>query len=958
MHGARNAVRPKLTITETQHSIQPDGFEIRQPRREKDKRLGIKDKLNIVTWNVRGLGMKEMELQKILKEKHTHIAVITETKKKLKGTKELNDYTMIYSGVPQNIRAKCGVAILVDNKWKTRIEYYTYVNERIITVRLKVDRGHLTIIGVYAPEEGKKQETEQFYEQLQETIEKVNKNDYMVICGDFNARIGNTPIPKIMGPNGEKCLNKNGQQLIQFASMNNFKITNTFFRKLDINKYTWSARGLRSIIDYVIINDKLRSQVIDVHVYRGCDINSDHYLVMAKLVLYSKWKEMKSKPRSHNTEVFKVYLLRDESIRNLYQQRLQQYLLSNLNGQNIEEEWQIIKNCIEKAAQEAIGRKNKFRSKKGLRIWNPEIENAIKEKQKAYKQWLQQKNEESKQIYKEKRNQAKTIVRNAHQNSWEKFISEIEDDIHGRQDFAYKVIKQLNKTEKDVARLNIIGKDRWIKHYKELWLEETESETDINNEKTEMQEIDGITFEELKEAIEHTKNRKATGPDGINMELLKYGGNALHGRLLQLINKCWRTRMIPESWKIAEVISLFKKGNREDCRNYRGISLLNAIYKIYTRIVNKRLRIITEVLMEEEQNGFRPGRSTIDNVFIMQQMFEKRKEFNLETHVAFIDFEKAFDRVNRKKLWFIMKEQGYPQHLIDVVKNMYINSKIIINTGDDRTEEIIVNKGVRQGCSMSPTLFNIYMNDIIQKWKLIINPGIKINRERKINILLYADDVVLIQKTENDLQYSLHILNQIAKNYNFKISKSKTKIMAFLGKMQIRSKIIIDEQPLEQVSNYKYLGCEMSVYSGNLKDIDTKLSRFKMICSTIHKTLRNKTRKETRMKFYKTMAVPTLLYGSEVWVSSNSTKRKIQSAEMYFLRRTKGCTLMDKVKNEEIRTELQTVSINEQIESYRNNWLYHVDRMSNSRLPKLLYQYRPIGRRDVGRPKKRWRDML
>jgi hypothetical protein len=94
-------------------------------------------------------------------------------------------------------------------------------------------------------------------------------------------------------------------------------------------------------------------------------------------------------------------------------------------------------------------------------------------------------------------------------------------------------------------------------------------------------------------------------------------------------------------------------------------------------------------------------------LFILQQVFEKIREFNLQTHVAFIDFEKAFDKVNRNKLWIIMEEPGYPQHLIRVIQSLYHNSKIIINTGKNKTEEIIVNKGVRQGCSISPTLFNI-----------------------------------------------------------------------------------------------------------------------------------------------------------------------------------------------------------------------------------------------------------
>jgi sorting nexin-29 len=106
------------------------------------------------------------------------------------------------------------------------------------------------------------------------------------------------------------------------------------------------------------------------------------------------------------------------------------------------------------------------------------------------------------------------------------------------------------------------------------------------------------------------------------MELIKYADPLLHWRLLHIINQCWLTCKVPESWKIAEVISLFKKGDCRECKNYRGLSLLNTLYKIYARIVNKRLRTISEALLQEEQNGFRNGRSTTDNIFILK-VFEK-----------------------------------------------------------------------------------------------------------------------------------------------------------------------------------------------------------------------------------------------------------------------------------------------------------------------------------------------
>jgi hypothetical protein len=116
--------------------------------------------------------------------------------------------------------------------------------------------------------------------------------------------------------------------------------------------------------------------------------------------------------------------------------------------------------------------------------------------------------------------------------------------------------------------------------------------------------------------IKETKNWKATGPDGINMELIKYAVLLLHWRLFR--NQCRLTYKVPESWKIAEVMSLFKKGDRREYKNYRGISLLNTVYKIYARVVNKRLRKVSEALLEKEQNGFSTGRSATDNIFILQ----------------------------------------------------------------------------------------------------------------------------------------------------------------------------------------------------------------------------------------------------------------------------------------------------------------------------------------------------
>jgi len=128
--------------------------------------------------------------------------------------------------------------------------------------------------------------------------------------------------------------------------------------------------------------------------------------------------------------------------------------------------------------------------------------------------------------------------------------------------------------------------------------------------------------------------------------------------------------------------------------NYGGISLLNSGYKIYTKIITQHFKTISEAILLEEHNGFRIGRSCIDNVFTIKQTIEKRREFNLETHIAFLYLEKAFDRVNQNKLWQILNKRGIPYHLIEVIKSLYKNTSVQIDTGRKILNKIYINQGV------------------------------------------------------------------------------------------------------------------------------------------------------------------------------------------------------------------------------------------------------------------------
>lgn len=166
-----------------------------------------------------GISDKEIDLELELIRMNTDITIITETKKNLKGSKVQNKYILIYSGVPQSKRAPSGVAILLKKQLKNRIHSYKFISDSLICLRMKLEKGFMTILGVYTQEEGKNEDSAVFYEELQQCINSVNKADCIIIVGDFNSRIGNKKVG-LVSRTGENTLYENGKMLINFCTTN------------------------------------------------------------------------------------------------------------------------------------------------------------------------------------------------------------------------------------------------------------------------------------------------------------------------------------------------------------------------------------------------------------------------------------------------------------------------------------------------------------------------------------------------------------------------------------------------------------------------------------------------------------------------------------------------------------------------------------------------------------------
>ena len=255
---------------------------------------------------------------------------------------------------------------------------------------------------------------------------------------------------------------------------------------------------------------------------------------------------------------------------------------------------------------------------------------------------------------------------------------------------------------------------------------------------------------EIKDALRHISNRKAAGSDYIPIELLKAGGEETVKVLTNMCNCVWKKKEWPSDWKKSVYVPIYKKGDKKECGNYRTIALISHASKVLLRVLQKRLEVFLIPELPIEQAGFRRGRGTRDHIANLRWMMERAREHQRDLYMCFIDYKKAFDCVDHERMWIILKDMGVPIHLVVLLRNLYANQKATVRTEFGETEQFDIGKGVRQGCILSPLLFNIYaeniMRDVLDKWEGGVGIG-----GRLITNLRYADDTTLIAGTKEDL---------------------------------------------------------------------------------------------------------------------------------------------------------------------------------------------------------------
>lgn len=402
----------------------------------------------------------------------------------------------------------------------------------------------------------------------------------------------------------------------------------------------------------------------------------------------------------------------------------------------------------------------------------------------------------------------------------------------------------------------------------------------INNEQTQNEFINQpFTIEEIQNAIKCLKNNKACGFDSVLNEHIKSTCNTLCPLYEKMFNIVLNTGILPESWTLGLIKPIYKqKGDKADPSNYRPITLLSCMGKLFTTVLNNRLNKYAENidLISSSQAGFRKGYSTLDNMFILYSLIEMLYAKKKKLFCAFIDLKQAFDTVWRDGLWQKLTECNINGKCYDLIKNMYSNIKSCVMVNGDKTNFFNCNVGLRQGENLSPFLFTVFLNDLESFFfRNNTNGGIECLSSElddsiyvylKLFIILYADDTVIVSETQQGLQSALHTYHEYCNEWRLTVNTDKSKIVVFSKGRQQNYCFYFNNSVVEVVKEYKYLGVLFS-RSGSFYAAKNHVSSQaqKTMYSLIKKSKSLALPVDLQIELFDKMVKPILLYGSEIW---------------------------------------------------------------------------------------------
>lgn len=906
---------------------------------------------HVITYNVKTLSTSHrlLELMNSLKNTKYDVIGISEVRRLGTSIQEYDSFIFCYTG---ETRGLYGVGFIVKKYLKGNIVSFSGISERIALLRLNMNGYQLDILQVYAPTvTSTDDEVDFFYNTVSETLKNCAKN--VIVMGDFNAKIGQPRADErlIMKNYGYGVRNSRGERLIDFANENKMSIMNTFFKKANNQRWTWkSPDGVtKNEIDYILTNQDKNVKNVQV---LNINFPSDHRPLKASLQLRNI-KKCRIKYRSNLKSS-----LRTTSEKETYRLFLGK-LIDQLQFQddaNVQVNYDKITQSIERSLHNAK-----------QHTTNPGVLSAYTKSLIVQRKHLH----ESKHKTRAQKNQLKALY---------KLISKsIKRDytLHRSKTFE----KHINTTcSVKRAYKELSTHKTWIKELKEtneLFCNRPDIIKIATNfykklydcqEKDNMEKLDNVNLQyiikdvseretidelEVSKAIKSLKAEKCPGPDGITNESIKEGCHYLARPLACLFNSILESSTTPFQWSESYMILLYKKGDSKDIGNYRPISLLPSLYKLFSTIIEKRISKSIEVHQPIEQAGFRSGYSTIDHIHSIEQIIEKYNEYQRPLYVAFIDYQKAFDTILHSSIWTALSSQHVEQKYIEVIKYIYNNCSSRVKL-ESIGPPISIKRGVRQGDPLSPRIFIAVLEMAISQvnWN---RTGLNING-KFISHLRFADDIILLSEDARELESMILSLKDVSVKVGLQMNLNKTKIMT----NSIKYPLYLDQNLLEYVESYVYLGKQVSFDNQNNElEVERRISGAWRKFWSLKEILKGTMPINLKKKVMDTCLLPSITYGCQTWKYTLRVKNMIRSCQRGMERSITNVRKIQKIPHSIIRKNTKIIDALQFSLRLKWRWAGHVARMEDDRWTTRLTSWQgPAGIRKRGRPTTRWENDL
>ena len=756
----------------------------------------------------------------------------------------------------------------------------------------------------------------------------------VILCGDFNARIGREldfiatdecgadsfiPVPDDHIPldlpnrnSQDKKTNSYKRPFLDILINNELHVLNGRTLGDFAGKFTCIQTGGASVVDYFIISPQIKNLVSHMTVEPLTQFSDHKPLTLAMNFSQTSNCNVENKPlhESYNKAPLR-YKLTPDSYTHLgtsmekqsLKDRTHAILENNCDNMDTHELNDTVTKHLQNIADDCLQKSKHLSSHRKFQYLNkkPWFDQRVREAKQSLgratrivsdfpnSQYLRQNFYKVKKTY-------KSLVKNRK----EKFLNQLNSDIESGKVLNWKQFKKLKDIKSKKLKFDSMDMENFEKFFSELYSnvhgtisketkellaqeasninEASESENPLSPQGTILNKI--ITENEILTAIKSLKNGKSSADDMICNEILKSLSNPNLKLLAKLYNSCLNSGIYP--WNNSIISPLHKKGCQSDPDNYRAVAVSSTIGKLFSTVLLDRiLKFKSETCPDPiNQLGFSKGAQTYDHILTLNTIVSKYKKLKSPVFAVFVDFRKAFDSVCREALFLKLSKLGFTGKIFKTLQHMYKNSTGQIKMSGHVSNKFDIRKGTEQGHPLSPDLFKIYIRDLSE---LLNQENCPKLMGQLVSHLLWADDLILLALDPITLQKQLDTLRDFCKTWGIEINVDKTKLMKFNSKYDScpTQRFNIGKHHVKEVDSYCYLGIEIHK-SGSFSVARSELKKKAMRSLYGLKNTINKSKLSFRSltTLFDSLIKPIALYGAPIVTPNMSIIKDLSNTSL------------------------------------------------------------------------------